>query len=312
MTIKGFFLFPGQGAQEIGMARDACETGGHAHALFEEASEALGFDLQKMVFEGDAETLARTENCQPALVVASIALLETLREQCDGKVEITGAAGLSLGEYTALVALESLDFADAVRLVRRRGELMAAAGGDRETGMSSVIGLDAEVIEKICAEASDAGVVQPANYNSPGQIVISGDKVALDKAGELLKQAGAKRVLPLKVSAAFHSPVMEPARQALAEALADIQIREPNGKFYNNADARALTDPEAIRDSLARQLVSPVRWEQSCLAAIASGEGEFFEVGPGAVCAGLMKRIDRSVDVHNIRNLTDMAALTTA
>lgn len=301
MPTPVFLLFPGQGAQQVGMAQDVYEAGGYATALFDEASEVLGFDLAEMVFRGDAETLARTENCQPALLVASLALLATLQER--RPVEVRGAAGLSLGEYTALVALESMDFADAVRLVRRRGELMEEAGRGRASGMVSILGLESAEVERICAEAADAGLVVPANYNAPGQLVVSGETPALEKAVALAKEAGAKRALPLKVSAAFHSPVMEPARHALLRELQDIPIRPPAGLFVNNADARALVEPSAIRESLARQLVSPVRWEPSMRHVAGEGVRTFYEVGPGTVCKGLMRRIAPEATVTNIHSL---------
>lgn len=307
--ITGFFLFPGQGAQVLGMAKDAYDVGGHAVALFEEASEILGFDLADLVFNSDTETLAKTENCQPALLVASLALLDTLRER--RQVQITGAAGLSLGEYTALTALESMDFADAVRLVRKRGELMEASIRGKATGMASVIGLESAAIEEICEKVSDSGVglVVPANYNSPGQLAISGDKPALEKAAELLKEAGARRVMPLNVSGAFHSPFMEDARAGLQAALAEVPLRNPMAKFVNNADALVLSDPEAIRQSLARQVVSPVRWEQSCRLIAGQGDKIFYEVGPGKVCAGLMKRIVPDATVVTLNTMADIDRL---
>ncbi len=307
--IKGFLLFPGQGAQVVGMAKDAYEAGGHAVALFEEAAEILGFDLADMVFNSDAETLAKTENCQPALLVASLALLDTLRER--KQVKVTGAAGLSLGEYTALTALEAIDFADAVRLVRRRGQLMEESARGQETGMASVIGLESAAIEEVCARitASGVGIVVPANYNCPGQVAISGSKAALEKAGEELKAAGARRVLPLTVSGAFHSPFMEGAKKGLEEALSEVSLRNPMAKFVNNADAAVLTDPEAIRESLARQVVSPVKWEQSCRLIVGQGDTVFYEVGPGKVCAGLMKRIAPEATVVSINTLADIDQL---
>ncbi|MCC8190121.1 MAG: ACP S-malonyltransferase [Planctomycetes bacterium] len=307
--LKGFLLFPGQGSQVVGMAKDAYEAGGHAVALFEEATEILGFDFPEMVFESDPETLARTENCQPALLVASLALLDTLRER--RQFTILGAAGLSLGEYTALTALESMDFADAVRLVRRRGELMEEAGRGKDTGMASVIGLEGPVVEEVCARvsASGVGLVVPANYNCPGQVAISGDRPALAQAETELKAAGARRVLPLNVSAAFHSPYMEAARTGLAAALADVAMRTPMAKFVNNADAQVMTDPEAIRESLARQVVAPVKWEQSCRGIVGGGDTMFYEVGPGKVCAGLMKRIAPEATVVSINSLEDIDSL---
>ncbi len=307
--LKGFLLFPGQGAQLVGMAKDAYEAGGHAVALFEEANEILGFDLTDLTFNSDPETLAKTENCQPALLVASLAILDTLRERKQFKV--LGAAGLSLGEYTALTALESIDFADAVRLVRKRGELMEESGRGQETGMTSVIGLESAAIEEICAKvtASGVGLVVPANYNCPGQVAISGAKAALEKAGELLKEAGARRVIPLNVSAAFHSPFMDRAKKGLEAALAEVSLRNPMAKFVNNADAQVLTDPETIRDSLARQVVEPVRWEQACRLIVGQGDNYFYEVGPGKVCAGLMKRIAPEATVVSINSLSDIEAL---
>lgn len=304
---SGFLLFPGQGAQKIGMARDVVELGGHASALFEEAGEILGFDLAKMVFEGDEETLAKTENCQPAMLVACLALLETLRERVG--LAVKGAAGLSLGEYTALVALDVIDFADAVRLVRARGELMEEAGRGKDTGMVSVLGLDDAKVEEVCRDASSAGIVVAANYNCPGQLAISGERKALEKAMELAKAAGAKRVMPLNVSAAFHSPVMGPAREKLDALLAEIPFHEPSGRFVNNADAAELKDPEKIRESLGRQLVSPVRWTKSMEYLMGSGESVFFEVGPGKVCAGLMKRIGEGAVVSGVSGVGDIEAL---
>lgn len=304
---QGWFLFPGQGAQAIGMARDVYEAGGYARTLFEEAGDVLGFDLAALVFEGTDEDLAKTENCQPALLVASIALLETLRERHG--VRIDGAMGLSLGEYTALVALGSIDIADAVRLVRLRGELMTAAGDGADATMASILGLDDAVVEDVCREASEAGLVVPANYNCPGQLVISGTRAGVERAVALAKERGARRAMELNVSSAFHSPLMESAREALADALQEVTIREPDGRFINNADAAFLKDPGAIRESLARQLVSPVRWTESCRFATGQGARVFFEVGPGAVCKGLMKRIDKEAVVHSLATLADIDSL---
>jgi [acyl-carrier-protein] S-malonyltransferase len=291
------------------MARDAYDAGGHAVALFDEANEILGFDLADLTFNADPETLARTENCQPALLVASLAILDTLRERKQFKM--LGAAGLSLGEYTALTALEAIDFADAVRLVRKRGELMEESGRGQDTGMTSIIGLEAPVIEEICARvtASGIGLVVPANYNCPGQVAISGAKAALEKAGEELKAAGARRVMPLNVSGAFHSPFMERARKGLEAALAEVALRTPMAKFVNNADAAVVTDPEQIRGALARQVVEPVRWEQACRLIVGQGDTAFYEVGPGKVCAGLMKRIAPEATVVSINSLADIETL---
>lgn len=308
MADGAFLMFPGQGAQAVGMAKDAYAAGGHAVALFEEASEILKIDLCQKVFDGDAEELARTELCQPALLVSCLAILDAWRER--RTVKVIGAAGLSLGEYTALVALEAMDFADAVRLVRRRGELMEAAVRGLDTGMASVLGLDTEIVERICRETtgSGAGRVYPANYNSPGQVAISGDAAGLAKAGEALKAAGAKRVLPLKVAGAFHSPFMAPAREELARELASVRLRRPVGRFVNNADAKELSEPAAIRESLARQLTDPVRWEASCRWMWDAGIRGFHEVGPGTVCAGLMRRTVPEAQVTAISGMAQIDA----
>ncbi|MDR1612383.1 MAG: ACP S-malonyltransferase [Planctomycetota bacterium] len=307
--LNGFLLFPGQGAQVVGMAKDAYDAGGHAVALFEEASEILGFDLARMTFDMDEATLAKTENCQPALLVASMALLDALRER--RHLKISGAAGLSLGEYTALTAVETVDFADAVRLVRRRGELMAASARGENTGMASVMGLEAPAVEEVCADitASGAGKVYPANYNCPGQVAISGDAPGLELAEKRLKDAGAKRVMKLNVTGAFHSPFMARAREGLEKTLADTPFRRPMAKFVNNADAKMLVDPEEIRDSLARQLTSPVRWDQSARLIVGGGDQQFFEIGPGKVLTGLMRRIAPEALVIPLNSLADIEAL---
>ena len=305
MPESRFLLFPGQGAQAVGMARDVWEAGGHAVALFDEASEILGYDLARTVFRGPPEELSRTDVCQPALLVSCLAILSALRER--QKVAVAGAAGLSLGEYTALVALESLDFADAVRLVRRRGELMEEAARARPGGMASVLGLEAGPVEECCAQASaGGGQVVAANYNCPGQVVISGDAEALERASALLRQAGARRVVRLEVSGAFHSPLMQGAAEGLARALAEAGIREPAGVFVNNADAAPLKDPAEIRRGLERQLTSPVRWEASCRWLAGRGLGPFLEVGPGRTCQGLMRRTAPEAGVTGVSTLADM------
>lgn len=301
MNISGYFLFPGQGAQEIGMARDCVNAGGYAKSLFEEADEVLGFSLSDLVFNGTDADLAKTENCQPALLVAGLAIFETLRERCN--VEITGASGLSLGEYTALVALGALDFADAVRLVRLRGKLMDDAGKSKNSGMLSIVGLEDAQVEQICVEANSAGIIVPANYNCAKQLVVSGEIKALEKAEDLAKKAGAKMTVRLNVSGAFHSPIMAAARAGLAEALKEIPLCDFEGRFINNADAKVLKNPEDIRESLARQLVSPVRWAQSMKLAVEHGDKFYYECGPGKICQGLMKRIDPTSDVTSVNSL---------
>ena len=285
------FLFPGQGSQKPGMGADLYERFPAARARFDEADEVLGFKLSALMFaEGDeaAEQLKQTEITQPALYVHSMAAFVVLAE-AGHQPDMT--AGHSLGEYSALAAAGALSFADGLRAVRRRGELMAGAGDARPGAMAAVLGLDAAALERVCADASrDGSVAVPANYNDPGQIVISGDADAVERASAGASEVGAKRVIPLPVSGAFHSPLMAYAQPGLAEALDGLVLEAPHCPVYLNVTAAPTTDPDAIRQRLLDQLTAPVRWAQTLQAMQADGADRFVEVGSGNVLSGLVKR----------------------
>ena len=284
------FLFPGQGSQAPGMGADLYERFPEARTVFDSADEVLGIGLTELMFAtGDdaADALRATEVTQPALYTHSLAADAVLRTR---GIRPDVVAGHSLGEWSALAAADAVSFADGLRAVRTRGEWMAKAGDERPGAMSAVLGLDAAALEGVCqsASASGEGVVVPANYNDPGQIVISGDGDAVARAGELATAAGARRVVPLPVSGAFHSPLMAYARDGLAEALADLEIRQPACPVVLNVTAKAASDPEEIRTRLLEQLTSPVRWAQSLQEM--SRADRFIEVGSGKVLSGLVKR----------------------
>ncbi len=285
------FLFPGQGSQAVGMGKALAERYPEARAVFQEADRLLGFALSTLCFEGPAEELTRTENTQPALLVTSVAayrVLETrgVRPHC--------AAGHSAGEYAAHVAAGSLTFADGLRLIRRRGEAMAGAGSVRPGSMAAVLGLTAEQIDEVLRAVNLPRDLAAANYNSPGQVVLSGTPEALLRGGEEAKRIGAKKVIPLQVSAAFHSPLMEAAVSSLNEALDAVTIAQAAFPVYANVSAEPVTDPESIRATLRAQLLGAVRWEQTLRAMIATGVRSFVEVGHGKVLRGLVRGVDRA------------------
>jgi [acyl-carrier-protein] S-malonyltransferase len=303
-------VFPGQGSQYVGMGHDIYEGSAAARAVFEQADAALGFALTHLCFEGPEEALTTTENAQPALLTVSTALLAALAER-EGKDPVTSrplhlysasyVAGHSLGEYSALVAAGALDFVSALRLVRRRGELMAAAN---QGGMAAIIGLDEGPLEQICREVSTVQApVVIANYNSPGQLVISGASQALEHACTLAKQRGAKRALPLKVSAAFHSPLMRAAASGLAEAVAAADVADARVPLVSNVTAEPLVEAAAIRHELVAQVTAAVRWIASVRRMAADGVDTFVEVGPGSVLSGLIKRIVPGARLVNINDL---------
>ncbi|AUC14031.1 [acyl-carrier-protein] S-malonyltransferase [Tenacibaculum sp. SZ-18] len=283
------YIFPGQGAQFTGMGLDLYEKFPLAQELFEQANSILGFSITDVMFEGTAEELKQTKVTQPAIFLHSVILAKVLGE--DFKPEMV--AGHSLGEFSALVASNALSFEDGLKLVATRAMAMQKACEQQESTMAAVLGLENEVVEEVCN--SIGGIVVAANYNCPGQIVISGEVEAVNKACDILKEKGAKRALVLPVGGAFHSPLMEPAREELAKAIEETTFNTPICPVYQNVVAKAVTDPTEIKDNLVAQLTGAVKWTQSVQQMIADGGDEFVEVGPGKVLQGLMRKIDRSV-----------------
>ncbi|HXY68597.1 MAG TPA: ACP S-malonyltransferase [Gemmatimonadales bacterium] len=306
-------LCPGQGSQKVGMGKDLAEAFPEARRALEAVDEALGFRLSAVMWEGPEDLLTRTDHAQPAILAHSAAAWAVAGPKLAGRV--TGAAGHSLGEYSAYVAGGALGLADAARLVRRRGELMHEAGTARPGTMAAVMGLDAGRVAAACREASGAGgVAVAANLNAPDQIVISGDPAAVELAGTLLKAAGAKRVIPLKVSGAFHSPLMAPAAARLGEALAAAPLGDPAFPVVANASAEPVRTAAAAREQLAEQLTSPVRWVESvqALGRLAGEGATFVEVGPGAVLTGLAKRIVAGCRTLNLGTAAEVRAFLEA
>lgn len=290
---KTAWLFPGQGSQFAGMGRDLAEASVAARAVFEQADEALGFALSKLCFEGPEEELKLTENTQPAILTASVAALAVWRER--GGVEADFVAGHSLGEYSALVAAGALDFADAVQLVRKRGQYMQEAVPAGVGAMAAILGMTPEKVAEVCRAAAEDQVCSPANINSPAQIVIAGDAAAVERAQEIAREAGAKRVVALPVSAPFHCALMQPAQQRLGADLESTAIQDPRIPLVNNFEAAVVTDAAAVRRGLYEQVPNPVRWEESMRGLAAAGVEKFYEVGPGKVLTGLLRNIDRSL-----------------
>lgn len=295
------WLFPGQGAQSVGMGLDVAAASPEAAAVLAQASEVLGFDLARVIRDGPESELSRTDVCQPAILAVSIAMLEAARRRAPGAAwqRPACAAGLSLGEYTALVAAGAIDFGDAVRLVRGRGRYMQEACEAQPGAMFSVIGLEDADVEAACREAGEG--VWPANYNCPGQLVISGRPEPAARAAELCKARKARMVVQLNVAGAFHTELMAPAADRLAADLDQTPIRTPAFPVISNVSARPVHSPDEIRDLLKRQLTAPVRWTESMRGMIAAGVDGFYEFGPGkAVLAGLLKRIDRAATCVSI------------
>lgn len=309
------FIFPGQGSQVVGMGRDLAAQHPEAAAVFAEADAVLGFPLSHLCFEGPAEVLTDTINAQPAILAASIAALRAW-EATNDTPRPRYVAGHSMGEYSALCAAGALSLADGLRLVRERGRLMKRAGEAQPGGMAAVLGLDRALLEAACARASQetGRVVQIANDNAPGQIVISGDRTALERAGELAKAAGAKRVIPLAVSIAAHSPLMQSALDDFRRAVEATPMRPPAIPVISNVQACPLDGLSAIREELVLQLISPVRWTESVGWMAAQGVTTFIEVGPGTVLTGLVKRIApaaRTVNVGDTEGIAAARALST-
>lgn len=298
-------FFPGQGAQQVGMLADVAAEFPQVLETFAEASDAIGFDLWAMVQNGPAETLNLTFNTQPALLTASVALWRVVRSVCPA-LSVAAAAGHSLGEYSALVAADAVSFSDAVRLVKKRGELMEAAVPAGQGGMAAVLGLEEDQIRAVCAEASQVAVVEPANFNAPGQIVIAGAMAGIEKAVELAKAAGAKRALPLAVSGPFHSSLMKAAAEEFGQALSQVAFRAPAFPVYHNVDNAPAT-LELIPQRLLAQLYSPVNWTGAVMATLPVS-ALAVEFGPGKVLSGLNKRIDKSLETLTTGDLSSLQA----
>ncbi|MCQ2245778.1 MAG: ACP S-malonyltransferase [Bacteroidaceae bacterium] len=291
------FVFPGQGAQFVGMGKDLYDNNPKAKELFEKANEILGYRITDIMFEGTDEDLRQTKVTQPAVFLHSV-----IKAICLGdEFQPAMTAGHSLGEFSALVAAGAIAFEDGLKLVYARAMAMQKACEAAPSTMAAIIGLPDETIEGICAEVSKEGsVVVPANYNCPGQLVISGNIEAIEEACEKLKAAGAKRALPLKVGGAFHSPLMEPARVELQAAIEATEIHEPKCPVYQNVDAKPHTDPAEIKANLVAQLTASVRWTQTVQNMVAAGADDFTECGPGKALQGMIAKIDRNVAVNGI------------
>jgi [acyl-carrier-protein] S-malonyltransferase len=295
------FVFPGQGAQAVGMGQDVYGAHSEARRLFERADEVLGLKLSEIIFHGPEEQLKQTYNTQPALLTTSMALYEVFKEH---GIHADYAAGHSLGEYSALVAAGVVSFEDAVRTVRLRGQYMEQAVPGGKGTMAAVLGADRDKLAEICAAISgETGIVELANVNCPGQIVVSGSIEGVQAVQERAKEAGAKRVIPLEVSGPFHSSIMKSAAERLAETLADIELRAASIPVIANVTAREVRDAEEIRRLLVEQVYSPVLWEDSVAWMIEQGVDTFVEIGPGSVLSGLIKKIDRNVRIFTVNSM---------
>ena len=288
------FVFPGQGAQFSGMGKDLYEGSPFARELFEKANDILGFCITDIMFEGSDDDLRQTKVTQPAIFLHSIILAKIFSNQ----IQPDMAAGHSLGEFSALVAANALSFEDGLQLVYKRALAMQKAGELHQGTMAAILNLPDETVEKICKEIN--GIVVPANYNCPGQIVISGSLEGVDAACEQLLAAGAKRALKLKVGGAFHSPLMEPAKEELKEAICSVSFHTPDFPVYQNVTTQGETDPEKIKTNLISQLTAPVKWTQSIQNMIAAGADDFTELGPGNVLQGLIKKINPAVQAQGV------------
>ncbi|EHH0682002.1 ACP S-malonyltransferase [Vibrio vulnificus] len=304
---KFAIVFPGQGSQAVGMLADLGEQYEIVKQTFAQASEALGYDLWALVQNGPAEDLNQTFRTQPALLASSVAIWRVWQEL--GLAQPENLAGHSLGEYSALVCAGVIDFQEAIKLVELRGQLMQEAVPAGTGAMYAIIGLDDEAIAKACEEAAQGDVVSPVNFNSPGQVVIAGSKDAVERAGALCKEAGAKRALPLPVSVPSHCALMKPAAEKLAVALESIEFKAPQLPVINNVDVVAETDPTKIKDALVRQLYSPVRWTESVELMSSQGVEKLLEMGPGKVLTGLTKRIVKSLEAAAVNDVASLDAV---
>ncbi|MFO7955847.1 MAG: ACP S-malonyltransferase [Candidatus Brocadiia bacterium] len=301
-------LFPGQGAQTVGMGRDIAEMSPPARQTFDAANETLDMELDRLCFEGPQVELSRSDVAQPAILTVSVATLRALEDAAGGLPPVAGTAGLSLGEYSALVAAGALEFRDAVGLVRKRGLYMQEACDANPGTMYSVLGLEDEEVEDACTEARGRsnGLVWPANYNCPGQVVISGQEKAAAYAAEICDEMGARRVIQLDVAGAFHTRLMEPARDKLAIELENVEISEPRYPVVSNVTGEPNRDPDRIRELLALQVTSSVRWADGMRWLAGQGITDYLEVGPGKVLRGLLRRIDRSLNCQSVNTAEDV------
>ena len=303
--MKAAFIFPGQGSQYVGMGKDLAAAYPSAREFYERADDALGFSISRLSFEGDAETLTATKNAQPAILLHSVAVARILREE--GGIEPSVVAGHSLGEYSALVAAGAVNEMDALKIVRRRGELMYDAGVKQPGTMAAIIGMERSDVESACRDAANGGIVVVANINSPGQLVISGTPSAVERAVKVALERGAKKAIPLKVSGAFHSPLVAPAQSELVEYMKGFVFRDARVGVVCNADAKVMTKREDIIDALSRQLTNPVLWSDSMTVLCGLWNGPILEVGPGKVLAGLLKRIDGMRSVRSVGTADEIA-----
>ncbi len=303
---KVAYVFPGQGSQSVGMGLDLYENFDSAKAIFEQANEVLGLPLSRLCFEGPEEELELTINAQPALLTVSFACLKAIQDISGGSFPAPAfVAGHSLGEYTALVASGVLDFATTVYLARERGRLMREAGLKKSGGMVAIIGLDEASLSEVCSKTD----TRIANFNSPGQLVISGAVENLPRASELAQARGANRIIPLKVSGAFHSPLMQTAREGLSEVIATFDFQDPTVPIIANTTAQPLTTAEQVKTELTEQLCNGVQWQRSIEYMINAGVSTFIEIGPGRVLSGLIKRINRDVSTRNIGDAETIKSL---
>jgi [acyl-carrier-protein] S-malonyltransferase len=301
------FLFPGQGSQHVGMGKELAENFAIARQTFEEANDAIGFDLASLCYDGPEDDLRLTANTQPAILTTSVAALRVLQAE-SGLVPVL-TAGHSLGEYSALVCAGGLGFADAVRIVRQRGIYMQEAVPVGTGSMAAILGLELEVLDSVCREAAQGQVVEPANYNSDGQVVIAGHTDAVVRAIELAKAKGAKRAMALPVSAPFHCSLMTPAGERLAAVLADVTIDEMLLPVISNVEATPNQDASQVPALLVRQVSAPVRWQETMECMVNLGIERYIEIGPGKVLSGLIKRMAKGSTIQNVQNMSDISAL---
>jgi len=303
--MKTAFLFPGQGAQDVGMGAEIARLYPAAAAIFQKANDVVGFDLSEICFEGPAEQLNSTTISQPAIFTTSAAILEVLRtEPATSRIRADVTAGLSLGEYTALYAAGVIHFEDGLKLVQKRGQAMQAAADANEGAMVSIIGLGEETARRLCEQAGEGDLLEPVNFNCPGQIVISGDKKACKRAKELALKAGAIKAVRLEVAGAFHTTMMADAAEALGKALADSVIAEPSQtRIIANIDAEYYPSSGKIKEGLVKQLTRPILWQKCMERLLSDGVENFYEIGPGRVLTGLIKRINRKTNIVNVSSL---------